>query len=374
MPGFSSYSTLQSSSRPNFTYRLAAASAAKRTPQRAPKLGQDFFLYASTHVNPSPPYLRSTKPDSGEDAFFATTIGDSPNHVSFGVADGVGGWQDQGVDPSEFSHGLCGYMAGTAHLHTMEERGYLKPKALLQTAYDAIISNPRIIAGGSTASLAVVDGSGSMEVANLGDSGFLILGPGKVAYRSTIQTHAFNTPYQLSKVPAKMMAQHRIFGGGQHFSEVPDQADVTRHKLRHGDIVVFATDGVWDNLSAQDTLGIVTRVMEEGGYWGNPKTSQSPETVLNSSLIASLPKQIEGSIAESYLPGLLAIAVMREAKMAGLDRRRDGPFAKEVNQHFPEEGWAGGKPDDIAVVVCVAVDGAIEGAASDEEKPIKAKL
>jgi protein phosphatase PTC7 len=213
-----------------------------------------------------------------------------------------------------------------------------------------------------------------MEVANLGDSGFLILGPGKVAYRSTIQTHAFNTPYQLSKVPAKMMAQHRIFGGGQHFSEVPDQADVTRHKLRHGDIVVFATDGVWDNLSAQDTLGIVTRVMVEGGYWGNPKISQSPETVLNSSLIASLPKRIEDSVADSYLPGLLATAIMREAKMAGLDRRRDGPFAKEVNQHFPEEGWTGGKPDDITVVVCVAVDGAIEGAVSDEEKPIKAKL
>jgi protein phosphatase PTC7 len=171
-----------------------------------------------------------------------------------------------------------------------------------------------------------------------------------------------------------MMAQHRIFGGGQHFSEVPDQADVTRHKLRHGDIVVFATDGVWDNLSAQDTLGIVTRVMEEGGYWNNPKISQSPETVLNSSLIASLPKQIEDSVADSYLPGLLATAIMREAKMAGLDRRRDGPFAKEVNQHFPEEGWTGGKPDDITVVVCVAVDGAIEGAVSDEEKPIKAKL
>ena len=47
----------------------------------------------------------------------------------------------------------------------------------------------------------------SMEAANLGDSAFLILGPGKVAYRSSIQTHAFNTPYQLSKVPAKMMAQ-----------------------------------------------------------------------------------------------------------------------------------------------------------------------
>ena len=376
MPGFSAYSSLQSPTRPSFTYRLAAASAAKRTPPRPSKLGQDFFVYTSTDTAQSPPYLRSTKPNSGEDAFFATTIGDSPHHIAFGVADGVGGWQDQGIDPSEFSHGLCGLMAGTAHLHTMEERGPVKPKLLLQTAYDAVVGNPRIIAGGSTASLAVMDGSGSMEAANLGDSAFLILSPGRVAYRSAIQTHAFNTPYQLSKVPAKLMAQHRIFGGGQHFSEVPDQADVTRHKVRHGDIVVFATDGVWDNLSAQDTLGIVTRVMEEGGYWGNPAQSDSVETVLNSSLISSLPKRIKEKDAETYLPGLLATAIMKEAKVAGLDRRRDGPFAKEVNMHFPQEGWSGGKPDDIAVVVCVAVDGAVEIAErhESEEKPIKAKL
>jgi protein phosphatase PTC7 len=256
----------------------------------------------------------------------------------------------------------------------MDEKGLLRPKLLLRTAYDAVISNPRIIAGGSTASLAVLDGSGSMEAANLGDSAFLILGPGKVAYRSSIQTHAFNTPYQLSKVPAKMMAQHRIFGGGQHFSEVPDQADVTRHQVRHGDIVVFATDGVWDNLSAQDTFGIVTRVMEEGGYWANPAKRKSVESILNSSLISSLPKEIKPEDAETYLPGLLATAIMREAKIAGLDRRRDGPFAKEVNSHFPEEGWSGGKPDDIAVVVCVAVDGAVEAASEHEQKPIKAKL
>ena len=65
---------------------------------------------------------------------------------------------------------------------------------------------------------------------------------------------------------------------------------------------------------------------------------------------------------------------MREAKVAGLDRRRDGPFAKEVNIRYPQEGYSGGKPDDIAVVVCVAVDGAEAKIAKVEERPIKAKL
>ena len=89
-----------------FTYRLAAASAAKRTPPRAPKLLRDFWPYASTQREHSPPYLRSTKADAGEDAFFATTVASSPHHVAFGVADGVGGWVDNGVDPSLFAQAL----------------------------------------------------------------------------------------------------------------------------------------------------------------------------------------------------------------------------------------------------------------------------
>ena len=358
--------------KPSFTYRLAAAAAGKRTSLRPPKAGRDFWLYMSTQGNATPPYLRSTKPDSGEDAFFAATVGGSEHHVAFGVADGVGGWQDQGVDPSEFSHGLCGLMAGTAYIHEgLEEGKHVRPQQLMQTAYEAVIANPRIVAGGCTASLAVVDGAGGMETANLGDSGFLILSPGKVAHRSQIQTHAFNTPYQLSKVPPKMQAQNAIFGGSAHFSETPRQADVEKYQLKHGDIVLFATDGVWDNLSAQDTLGIVTKVMEAHGYWFKSHNFPGAEALLNGSLVRSMPQEVGSEKAETYLPGMLATAVMREAKAAGLDTRRNGPFAKEVNLHYPQEGWRGGKPDDIAVVVCVAVEHA---EAATEEKPIKAKL
>ncbi|EMC93578.1 hypothetical protein BAUCODRAFT_42889, partial [Baudoinia panamericana UAMH 10762] len=299
------------------------------------------------------------KSASGEDAFFAATVGGSTGHVAFGLADGVGGWQDSGVDPSDFSHGLCGLMGGTAYMHEGLDNGKnVEPRALLQMAYDAVISNPRIMAGGSTASLAVVDGDGNMQTANLGDSGFLVLGPGKVVHRSQVQTHAFNTPYQLSKVPPKMAAQHAIFGGQAHFAETPSQADVETHRLKHGDIVLFATDGVWDNLSAQDTLGIVTQVMVEQGYWFRSHNFAGAETMLNESLVRSIAKKIDSEQHTKYLPGLLATAVMREAKRAGLDRRRDGPFAKEVNMRFPQEGWQGGKPDDIAVVVCVAVEDA----------------
>nr|POF12912.1 protein phosphatase 2c like 7, mitochondrial [Quercus suber] len=350
-----------------FTYRLAAASIGKATPPRQPQIGRDFWNYASTHASASPPYLRSTRKDSGEDAFFVTTVGGNANNVAFGVADGVGGWQESGVDPSVFSNALCGLMAGTAYAQEgLAERQSVRPRELLQIAYDAVIANPRILAGGCTASLAVANAEGQMETANLGDSGFLIIGPGKVIYRSESQTHAFNTPYQLSKVPAKMQAQSAIFGGATHFSEVPKQADVETHRLNHGDIVLFATDGVWDNLSAQDTLVIVTKIMEKNGFWSKSDSSAGRETILNTSLVQTLPQSIDDNSAETFLPGLLARAVMREAKVAGLDQKRNSPFAKEVKRHYPGEAWRGGKPDDIAVVACVAVQGG--------EQPLKAKL
>ncbi|KAI7342589.1 protein serine/threonine phosphatase 2C [Hortaea werneckii] len=379
------------SNTPRFTYRLGAASAGKRTPVRPAKLDRDFWAYASTQESPSPPYLRSTKKDAGEDAFFATTVGESPHHVAFGVADGVGGWQDSGVDPSDFSHGLCGLMAGTAKTYegllsvSQEEqeeeenegrrrrRRNVRPRELLQVAYDAVIGNPRIVAGGCTASLGVADGEGNVETANLGDSGFLILSPGKIAARSEAQTHAFNTPYQLSKIPPRMQAQHAIFGGSKQLSELPKDADVEHHQVRHGDIVLFATDGVWDNLSAQDVLQIVTKVMEEHGYWFRSHNFPGAEALLNASRISQIARSLSPERKEemeNFLPALLAQAVMREAKVAGLDSRRNGPFAKEVNMWYPQEGWQGGKPDDIAVVVGIAV----EDGQGDGEKPIKAKL
>ena len=370
-PSSRSYGDLATKSL--FTYRLGAAASPKRAPSRPAKLGQDYWVYASTNAGARPPYLRSTKRDSGEDAFFATTIAGSAHDVAFGVADGVGGWQDQGIDPSHFSHGLCGLMAGTAFAHEgLEEGKTVRPQPLMQTAYDAVISNPRIVAGGCTASIGVANSDGVLESANLGDSGLLILAPGKIAYRSEPQTHAFNTPFQLAKIPQKMQAQNAIFGGSTHFSETPKDADVEKHKLRHGDIVIFATDGVWDNLSAQDTQVVVTKIMEKHGFWFKSHNFAGAELMINGSLVSSISQTTGGLQDEQFLPALLATAIMREAKVAGLNTKRNGPFAKEVHARYPHEGWAGGKADDIAVVVCIAVEGDVD--VKQTEKPIKAKL
>lgn len=239
------------------------------------------------------------------------------------------------------------------------------------------------------------------NINSLGDSGFLILRHGKVHYFSTPQTHAFNTPYQLSVVPPEVLDQSRLFGG-DFLCDLPKDAQVTSHNLENGDVVVFATDGVWDNLFPSQVLQIVCQEMLEAGGWAlgppynttttnntaattaanTPPTSNpggqvdegyisatpSPSSSPPSSPLPTPPASGGGYIQPTPtlykstqaqdgtgLQSILAKAIAGRAKSASLNRHVDGPFAKEVKRVLPGEEFRGGKRDDICVVVGVVV-------------------
>jgi len=162
---------------------------------------------------------------------------------------------------------------------------------------------------------------------------------------SEAQTHAFNTPYQMSKVPAELVRQMQLFGS-EHFAQKPADADIYRHKLSHGDVLVFATDGVWDNLSPEDVLRIVSAIMVKARAWevdGKGGAKASPGLVIDER-------------EDQDLSAILAKAIVREAKECSLNSTRDGPFAKELKRQVPFENYRGGKPDDICVIVGVVVE------------------
>ncbi|KAI4155254.1 MAG: hypothetical protein LQ340_001107, partial [Diploschistes diacapsis] len=238
---------------PTFTYRLAASFSGKGTRYRPQN---DMY-----HFSPASPAARRTspskkhRPNSGQDAFFIASIGPAPQShtLAFAVADGVGGWTDAGIDPADFSHGLCRHMQEHAQNMSSGRASALRPLDLLQHGYDAVSADPDVEGGGTTACVAVARPDGRLEVANLGDSGFVQLRPGRIHYASEPQTHAFNTPYQLSLVPPAMLAQSRAFGGDM-LHDMPGDATVSHHDVRHGDVFVFGSDGVWDNLSPADVL------------------------------------------------------------------------------------------------------------------------
>ena len=154
-----STATITSSLQHGFTYRVAASFSAKGRPFDPTK---DHYTY--------PPQSRkgkkdrTGKPASGQDAFFIKRVGNGTS-MAFGVADGVGGWSNSGIDSAHFSHGLCEHMIEAAQTTNQTEEKTFGAEKLLQIGYDGVVADESISGGGSTACVAVGREDGSVQVA-----------------------------------------------------------------------------------------------------------------------------------------------------------------------------------------------------------------
>eukprot|EP00191_Tetraselmis_sp_GSL018_P006561 CAMPEP_0177609632 /NCGR_PEP_ID=MMETSP0419_2-20121207/19221_1 /TAXON_ID=582737 /ORGANISM="Tetraselmis sp., Strain GSL018" /LENGTH=216 /DNA_ID=CAMNT_0019104627 /DNA_START=186 /DNA_END=836 /DNA_ORIENTATION=- len=93
-------------------------------------------------------------------------------------------------------------------------------------------------------------GEETLHAANLGDSGFIILRAGKIVFKSPQQQHDFNFPYQL--------------GNADGMSDPPEAAATFSVPVMEGDIVVAATDGVFDNLFADEIARVAILTKQAG--------------------------------------------------------------------------------------------------------------
>ncbi|KAK0068898.1 Protein phosphatase PTC7 [Biomphalaria glabrata] len=172
----------------------------------------------------------------GDDAYFI-----SRNKVAdvLGVADGVGGWRNYGIDPSSFPRSLmmaCERMVRTGHFVPQS------PANIIAAGYSEMLEQKVLTLGSSTACVVSLHREErTIYSANLGDSGFLVVRDGEIVHRSTEQQHYFNTPYQLAMAPPS--------GDGLWLSDSPDVAETSSFKVQDGDILMLATDGLFDNLS-----------------------------------------------------------------------------------------------------------------------------
>lgn len=306
-------------------------------------------------AKPRPPHQQSkpppgeNRPATGEDAFFHVSLSktdsqDYPTYdnAAFGVADGVGGWAEMGVNSSDFSYYLCHESGKLAEKKAKELQtdgaeavkslaSSISPKTVLIDAYDKIVREKTVQAGGSTACVGVAGSDGQVAIANLGDSGFMVFRNGKLAGGSKAQTHAFNTPYQLAIIPDHLKRSDER-QGLRHIEDTPAMADLINFKAEAGDIIVLATDGLTDNMSAQDTLKIVTETMLEHGSW----VQDAKEGIRSSG---------EHKGAQD-----LARRIVLRAKSLSTNKQHVSPFAKEVQQVMKMH-YVGGKPDDITVLV-----------------------
>jgi len=227
-----------------------------------------------------------------------------------GVADGVGGWRAYGVDPGQFSVNLM------ANCERLVMAGYFvsnQPSKLLAQGFREMQENKLPIIGSSTACLMMLSHTDlKLYTANIGDSGFLVVRQGEVVHRSQEQQHYFNTPFQLSLPPTDLQSEV--------LSDQPEQADRYEFSVEDGDVILVATDGIFDNVPDR----LLVEEMDKVYQCKDEKRLQ----------------QCANSIA------LMARRLSRDPKFLS-------PFS--VNALAAGLEAEGGKPDDITVLLATVM-------------------
>lgn len=273
--------------------------------------------------------------DCGEDAYFIA----APNAraVSVGIADGVGGWSLDGIDAGEFAWELMNTCqdvaqeespapeapsaAAAAAAGPPHEAGAASPRKLLAACFNKLrLGQAEPPIGSSTACVATLERhSGLLRIANLGDSGAFVIRAvdGELALESTVQQHKFNWPYQLMVPPV-----------GETGGDPPEDADEYVVQVQEGDIVVLATDGLFDNIP-KDLLMTLTAALRSADL---------------------------GAVAEE----LVNIAHLRSQSP------EETPFS--MRAQTAGVGHDGGKPDDITVIVARVERSPPEAVEEDDEE------
>ncbi|KAL5777966.1 hypothetical protein ACOSP7_010892 [Xanthoceras sorbifolium] len=220
----------------------------------------------------------------GEDAHFIS------DKQAIGVADGVGGWANHGVDSGKYSRELMSQSVAAIH---EEPDGSIDPARVLEKAHSSTRAR-----GSSTACIIALTDQG-LRAINLGDSGFMVVRDGCTIFRSPVQQHDFNFTFQLECGTD---------------GDLPSSGQVFTVPVAPGDVIIAGTDGLFDNLYNSDITAVVVHAVRAG--LGPQVTAQK---------IAAL------------------------ARQRAQDKDRQTPFSTAAQ----DAGFRyyGGKLDDITVVV-----------------------
>lgn len=200
-------------------------------------------------------------------------------------------------------------------------------------------------------------GSDQIALANIGDSGMLLIrethvdkvgsllrggvrqglrGGLRVSFRSTQQLHSFNQPFQLGFLPGddkELSLENWPDDASVEASpalapfETPRDADLIRFPVLPGDIIVLATDGLFDNVDETEILEITQRWLDK--HSRQAKSAKEPGDCPELSKLAS--------------------QLVNHAYELSLDTTRDSPFAVLAKEN--DINWThGGRTDDITVV------------------------
>ncbi|KAF5951907.1 hypothetical protein HYC85_009851 [Camellia sinensis] len=234
---------------------------------------EGYFLSSGASLLPHP----SKALTGGEDAYFVAT-------QWLGVADGVG------INPGVYAQELmenCRKIVSQCNSIPLSN----PVEVLNRSALEA--QSP----GSSTILVAYFDGQ-ALHVANIGDSGFIVIRNGAVFMKSSPMLYEFNFPYQI-----------------ESGDDLSDLVEVYRIYLDEGDVIITATDGLFDNLYDQEISLVVSK-----------------------------------SLQAKLKPEEIAEVLAMRAQEVGSTKACRSPFADAI-QAAGYVGFTGGKLDDVTVIV-----------------------
>lgn len=324
----------------------------------------------------------------GEDAYFVGTLEPDvevfdpatgrfkeqygPSDVlALGVADGVGSWFEKGISAKLYAQELMRAAHKAAQISYTKEL-CVDPAEVLHAAWSTVLQKE--ILGSATACVISLDPqTAELHAINLGDSGFLIIRDKKsdletarqrgtldgslhrpirdhdsdltpagrrkgahVSYRSPQQLHYFNCPFQLGYVGREIrqevakdlelapspsptpMNEKPLF-------ETPENGVRLRVPVLEGDLIILATDGLFDNVDEDVLLDIISGEQDVQG---------------------------------------MTQKLVQKAYDLSLDRSRDSPFARLAKEN--DLLWGGGMPDDITIIAARVLKRSSATAAAEE--------
>eukprot|EP01029_Cantina_marsupialis_P004973 TRINITY_DN15290_c1_g1_i1.p1 TRINITY_DN15290_c1_g1~~TRINITY_DN15290_c1_g1_i1.p1 ORF type:complete len:280 (-),score=82.06 TRINITY_DN15290_c1_g1_i1:258-1097(-) len=260
-------------------------------------------LLSSLSMKPHPEKAHK----GGEDAAFV-------EQSIVGVFDGVGGWQEHGVDPADYSRQLK-----KGSLEYIRNHKQYSLKEVLAHAHDSA----KDVVGSSTACLArLIPEETKLETLNLGDSGFFYFKRDdennrfEVIYAAEEQRYGFNCPAQLGT-------------GWELTANEAASQDITPS---HGDILLMATDGMFDNVFVFEIEDLL-----------------SNSELLSLKDMKNVTKDDVQRMTDEFAAELTELTFEKASRDHGFS-----PFAIEAKQfNIPFEG---GKLDDITIILSAIVD------------------
>lgn len=237
----------------------------------------------------------------GEDAYFI-----SPSTNFMGVADGVSAW-------SAFALGNSAYIAYylMSNAKVLSEKGATSPHQIIKDSFNAVWAmyeqrRIQIPNGSSTVCVTKLqdepDGP-TISYLTLGDSMMMIVRPERfddmnVNLRLIHQSSKLYASEMVNGTPVPLQLCFYPFQGrrGTGAPEQVDKSEVEVIKVRKDDIVIVATDGLWDNISTDEILKYISQSF-----------ATNPSKNINSNDLAQ--RLVECAVKNNYKPDDITVVV-----------------------------------------------------------------